>query len=949
MAHSCRRVSSRSRPTGLAGAGADAGAGAGAGATRSAPPLPSPLPDLGVPLSADDLRATAYEVLVAASRATGAKPLTYIPQSASSSSVQRPPRTGGPSGSSKDGQAAARRPATAAELVRARMGVTEQDDVRIRRGLLRVAAGQLGRSAESMVLPLEFLQKLKASDFPNPLEYEAWQIRNIKLIEAGLLVHPLIPLKKSDSSAQRLRQIIHEAYDGQLETGRNSESMQRLRSAVMSLASRSLAENSDECHWADGFPLNLHIYKMLVEACFDREDGTVVDEIDEVIDLLKKTWIILGVNQMLHNLCFTWALFNHFVMLGQADNELLSATQDLLFEVARDAKITKDPDYCDVLNSTLSLIMGWAEIKLLGYHETFNTSNIDSMPDTVAIGISTASILIEDISYEYRNGMKEETGVVRSRIETYIRSSLHIAFAQKMEEADSKQSSKKPMPALSILAKEVGDLACKEINMYTPILKKWHPLANVIAITTLHTCFGNELKQYMDGLTELTPDAVQVLKAADKLEKDLFYIAVKDSVDTDDEGKSLVREMPPYEAGTVMANLVKAWVNGQLNKLEEWADQNLQQETWNPKANHQGSFAPSSVEMLNIIDETLGAFFQLPIPMHSTLLPNLTAGIDKCLQFYISKMKYGCGTRTTLFPQLPHLTRCDVGSKIFKKKEKPQFLVKQGPQVGSTTGNEALSLPGLCIRINTMHYIQNELENLHKKIKTWLQNDDSVHLDIADGPNIKFELSQAAYQEGILQLCETTAYKVIFNDMSHVLLDTLYVGSPASNRILPLLRELGPILKFISATVHDGVRNRLLTALMKASFDGFLLVLLAGGPTRAYSCQDYQIIEDDFRALRGLYLAYGDGLPESLVAKTSLEVKNILPLLRTDTETLIERFKKIMSESYESTSTSRFPMPPVPIQWSPNNPNTILRVLCYRNDEAATKFLKKTYDLPKTL
>uniref|UniRef100_A0A0A9ENN0 MHD2 domain-containing protein n=1 Tax=Arundo donax TaxID=35708 RepID=A0A0A9ENN0_ARUDO len=234
-------------------------------------------------------------------------------------------------------------------------------------------------------------------------------------------------------------------------------------------------------------------------------------------------------------------------------------------------------------------------------------------------------------------------------------------------------------------------------------------------------------------------------------------------------------------------------------------------------------------------------------------------------------------------------------------------------------------------------------------MKTCLQNVESALPDVADGLNINFELSQVACQEGIQQLCETTAYKVIFNDLSHVLLDTLYVGSPASNRILPLLRELGPVLRVISATVHNQVRNHLITALMKASFDGFLLVLLAGGPTRAFSCHDYQIIEDDFRALRGLYLEYADGLPQELVSKASLEVKNILPLLRTDTETLIERFKQIISESYESITKSRFPMPPVPAQWNPDNPNTILRVLCYRNDEAATKFLKKTYNLPKML
>lgn len=111
-----------------------------AGAT-SAPPLPSPLPDLGVPLSAADLRATAYELLVAASRATGARPLTYVPQSATAAGKLKGAFGFGSSASSNGGTAAA------LELVRVRMGVTVEADARIRRALLRVAAGQVRISA----------------------------------------------------------------------------------------------------------------------------------------------------------------------------------------------------------------------------------------------------------------------------------------------------------------------------------------------------------------------------------------------------------------------------------------------------------------------------------------------------------------------------------------------------------------------------------------------------------------------------------------------------------------------------------------------------------------------------------------------------------------------------------------------------------------------------------
>lgn len=253
--------------------------------------------------------------------------------------------------------------------------------------------------------------------------------------------------------------------------------------------------------------------------------------------------------------------------------------------------------------------------------------------------------------------------------------------------------------------------------------------------------------------------------------------------------------------------------------------------------------------------------------------------------------------------------------------------------------------------MNTLQYIRSELENLEKKIKTCLRNVESAQADITNGLEFKFELCQAACQEGIQHLCETTAYKVTFFDLGHILWDTLYIADIASSRVDLLLRELDPILETISGTVHIKVRNRAITALMKATFDGFLLVILAGGPLRAFTRQDSQIIEGDFRSLRDLFLADGDGLPEELVDKASSQVKNVLPLLRTDSEGLIERFKRLIADSDQSRTASRgkLPMPTTTGHWSPNDANTVLRVLCYRHEEAATRFLKKTYGLPKKL
>lgn len=283
-----------------------------------------------------------------------------------------------------------------------------------------------------MVVPLELMQQLKATDFSDQQEYNEWQKRTLKVLEAGLILHPYIPLDKSNSAAQRLRQIIHAALDRPIETGKNNESMQVLRSSVMSLANRSYDGSlTDSCHWADGIPLNLRIYEMLLQSCFDvNDESSIIEDFDELMEQIKKTWGILGLNQTYHNLCFTWVLFHRFVATGQMDLELLSDADGQLAEVAKDAKTTKDSEYSKILSSTLTSILGWAEKRLLAYHETFDRGNVETMEGIVSLGVAAAKILLEDISNEYRRRRRNEVNVARERIETYIRSSLRTAFAQ---------------------------------------------------------------------------------------------------------------------------------------------------------------------------------------------------------------------------------------------------------------------------------------------------------------------------------------------------------------------------------------------------------------------------------------------------------------------------------------------------------------------------------------
>ncbi|XP_058213755.1 protein unc-13 homolog isoform X2 [Rhododendron vialii] len=944
--------------------------------TIPAPPsddddLPNPFAaQLGLPLSDLELRETAYEVLVASCRSTGANPLTYISQSQRSPPKSATPKKSTTEKSSSNtlglrksaavkkgrdlsGQDAgkAKRPVTVPDLVRVQMGISEHADSRIRRGLLRIAVAQVGKRIETMVLPLELLQQFKHTDFPNQLDFEAWQKRKLKILEAGLLLHPHLPLDKNDTAPQRLKKLISGALEKPIETGKQSEKMKGLRTTVMSLACRSFDGSvSETCHWADGVPLNLCLYQMFLEACFDADEKTsVVEEVDEVLDLVKKTWVVLGINQMLHNLCFSWVLFHRYISTGQVETNLLFAANSLLVEVEKDAKATMNAACSSILSSTLNLILGWTEKSLLSYHDTFYSDNIDVMPIFVSLAVLAAKILEKDIS------SGKEVDVARDRVDMYIRSSVHSAFSQAMEMIKSSKKSSKnqrnPLPVLSILAQYIIEVALNEKEIFSPILKRWHPLAAGAAVAVLHACYGNELKRFVKiaGIGELSPNVVLVLYAADKLERVLVQIAVEDSVESEDGGKAVIQEMTPFESEGVMDSLVKTWIGTRVDRLRELVGRNLQEEDWDPEA-YKERYAPSAGDVLRMMDETVEAFFLLPMTRHRALLPDLMGGLDQCLQQYIMEAKSGCGSRNTFIPVMPALTRCKTGSKLpvaFKRKENSYAAQGRKPQLGTTDGENSLGLPQQCVRINTMQHIRVELEVLVKRIINRLNSKSSSPEDISQGIGKKFELSIAACVEGLQQLCEATAYKVIFHDLSRVLWDGLYVGEVALSRIEPFLEELEQHLEIILATAHDRVRTRLIIEVMKASFEGFLFVLLAGGPSRAFTRQDSDTLEEDFMFLMDLFWFNGDGLPSELIIKASTTVKGVIPLFRIPTESLIDQFRRITQDTYGLSAKSKLPLPPTSGKWDPTDPNTLLRVLCHRNDDMASNFLKKTYNLPK--
>ncbi|OAY70365.1 hypothetical protein ACMD2_03768 [Ananas comosus] len=987
----------------------------------------------------DELRESAYEVFFTSCRSApgfgGRNPLSYFPASDAAgggggAAVEGGGGGGGagsgmtvvtsrikralglrtrraapmrPMGSPAAAGKVRQRPMTSAEIMRQQMGVTELSDNRLRKTLMRSLVGQMGRRAETIILPLELLRQLKPSEFADAYEYHLWQRRQLKILEAGLIHHPLVPLDRLNPAALRFREIMKLSELKPIDTSKNSESMRALSSCVLALAWRNPNGAPVEvCHWADGFPLNMHLYLSLLRAIFDIRDETVVlDEVDELLELMKKTWTALGINRMIHNVCFTWVLFEQYVVTGQVEPDLICATLAMLVEVGNDAKkADREPGYVRVLSATLNSIQAWAERKLLNYHEGFEKGAVGMMENVLCLALSTAKILSEDTStccgtpvHGERDYMTLSSSLSGNRVDHYIRSSIKNAFTRIYENGSGNVDSmvvevdEDPNEVLMNLAKEIEDLAISEKETYSPILKKWHPVPSAVAAVTLHNCFSVVLKQYVSRMSGLTNESVRVLQSASKLEKVLVHMVVEDSVDCEDGGKAIVKEMIPYEVDSVILNLMKSWINERLRIGRECVNRAKETEGWNPKSKSE-PYAQSAVDLMKLAKVTADEFFEIQVGAREELVQDLADGIDSLVQDYASFVA-SCGTKQSYIPSLPPLTRCNQDSKLLQlwKKAappcqagiadgtpdpsgvdggaKPRLIICKSTRAQGETHHPRPSTSRgtqrLYVRLNTLHYLLALLHSIDKSLSFFSRSALGVG-GPSPSPRVltpnptrrravaptHFEHARAALHSAILHVAELSAYRLVFLDCAHSFYDYLYLGGVAGARARPTLRTLKQNLAVLVGVLTDRAQTLAVREVMKASFEAFLMVLLAGGSARAFARSDYTAVAEDFASLKRVFCSCGEGLvAEEVVEREAAAAEGVVALMALPTEKLVDEFTAMACAAASSISPGKVPMPPTTGRWSRADPNTVLRVLCHRDDEVANRFLKRAFELPK--
>lgn len=323
---------------------------------------------------------------------------------------------------------------------------------------------------------------------------------------------------------------------------------------------------------------------------------------------------------------------------------------------------------------------------------------------------------------------------------------------------------------------------------------------------------------------------------------------------------------------------------------------------------------------------------------------------------------------------MPPLTRCSRDSKLVKlwKKASPCGInVEDHYPVGANVDglhprqSTSRGTQRLYIRLNTLHYLLSALQSLEKSLslspkiepssartkQAPPQSTSSSSFSSFSSSSNFFDHAQSSAQSATQQVAEVAAYRLIFLDSSSVF-ESLYVDDVTNARIRPVLRILKQNLTLMCAILEDKVQAPAMREVMKASFEAFLMVLLAGGSARAFLRSDNEMIEEDFERLKRVFCTCGEGLiAEGVVEREAETVEGVIALLGQGTEQLMEEFSIVTCETSGILGLGgegqKLPMPATTGRWHRSDANTILRVLCHRNDKAANQFLKRMFQLAK--
>ncbi|XP_010520074.1 PREDICTED: uncharacterized protein LOC104799323 isoform X1 [Tarenaya hassleriana] len=910
------------------------------------------LPSFATGITDDDLRETAYEILLACAGASGGLivPSKEKKKEKKSSLIKKLGRSR--SGSVSQSQSSSGLTGLL-ETMRGQMEISEAMDIRTRHGLLNALAGKVGKRMDSLLVPLELLCCISRTEFSDKKAYIRWQKRQLNMLAEGLINHPAVGFGESGRKASDLKNLLvkieeSESLPSSAGEVQRAECLKSLREVATSLAERPARGDltGEVCHWADGYHLNVRLYEKLLLSVFHMlDEGKLAEEVEEILELLKSTWRVLGITETIHYTCYAWVLCRQYVItsergiLRHAIEQLMKiplkeqrGPQERLHLKSLQCRVENED--ISFLESFLSPIRKWVDKQLGDYHLHFAEGSL-IMEDTVTVAMITWRLLLEE-----SDGAVQSTSSDRDQIESYITSSIKNAFSRVSLAID--RSDRINEHPLALLAEETKKLLKRDSTVFVPILSQRHPLATAFSASLVHRLYGNKLKPFLDGAEHLTEDAVSVFPAADSLEQ--YILELMTSVCGEDTNGPYFRKLIPYEVESLSGTLVLRWINSQLGRILSWVERAIQQEHWDPISPQQ-RHGSSIVEVLRIVEETVDQFFALKVPMRSIELSALFRGIDNAFQVYSNHVIEKLASKDDLVPPAPVLTRYkkEAAIKAFVKKE--LFDAKQ-PEERRSINIDVPSTAVLCVQLNTLHYAVSQLSKLEDSIwERWLVKRPREKIVIRKSLVEKsksfnqkesFEGSRKDINAAIDRICEFTGTKIIFWDLREPFIENLYKPSVSQSRLEGLIESLDTELGQLCSVIMEPLRDRIVTSLLQASLDGLLRVLLDGGPARVFHPSDSKMLEEDLEVLKEFFISGGDGLPRGVVENQVARVRHVVKLQGYETREIIDDLRTRSSMEMQQGGKGKLGV----------ETHTLVRILCHRNDSEASHFLKKQYKIP---
>lgn len=864
------------------------------------------------------------------------------------------------------------------DTIRIQMQISEAMDACIRQRLTQLAGRRIWESIDIPKISLGLLNSVFKSDFLNEKSYIHWKSRQASILEELLYFSANLEAYERETIKSSLSKIRNsKEWDITMSPSERAEVLLPITQVELKLSSLSgkFSIQGETYCWTAGYHLNIRLYEKLLFGVFDvLDEGQFIEESNELLMLNKLTWCILGITQKMHNALYGWVLFQQYVGTNEA-MLLEHAFHELQKVLSGDHADQKEEQYMDSLacsrqynGSEIKLglvqavffsISSWCDDKLQDYHlhfsrESTNFSRVMNLMSAVGILTSGDSGDIKLIRLDDSNEHATR------KLKTYVERSIRAAYRRVASAIDLESKVLGTHP-LALLANELRLIAQKEFSVFFPVLHRWCPESGMIAAMRLHQIYGERLKPFLKGVSSLSEDVRLVLPAAHLLDDDLTQLYIS-ACEENRQHHHLNQDLNHYPIGEVAKPIILDWVIAQNSRILEWTGRVFDLEEWEPLSSQQ-RMATSIVEVFRIIEETVDQFFGLNLSMDITHLQALLSIIFHSLDAYLLKLLNQLVDKNHLYPLAPSLTRYEeTVIPIMKKKVLEHKLLEDGV---CNKLNE-LTVSKLCVRLNTLKYIQKQIGVLEDGIrKSWALIRPSVAQRRAKEEPLEtsenslpscgeavdelfvttFNSIRDTATDSINKICDFTGARVMFWDLRDAFPFSLYRGNVEGARFDGVLPQIDTVLDHICGLIDDTLRDLVAFSICRASLECYVWVLLNGGPSRAFSDSDITLMEDDLNMLKEFFIADGEGLPRSLVEQEANFAEQILSLYTLQTGTVIQMLmtaSEQISSGLDSLNRGSHSHDKMGLE----DAQTLIRVLCHKKDRDASKFLKRQYQLP---